>query len=80
MLNSLFSHPWMLGALLAASLPWVIEWLFRRRKRQVELPTLRYILKSKEQEQVKRQDRILLLMRTLAVILLVLGLLIALDF
>lgn len=73
MLESLFTHPWLLGALIAASLPWVIEWLFRRRKRQVELPTLRFILKDKEQEQVKKQDRILLLLRTCAIILLVLA-------
>jgi hypothetical protein len=73
MLNSLFAHPWLLGALLAATLPWIIEWLFRRRKRQVELPTLRYLLKNKEQENVKRQDRNLLLVRTVAVALLVLA-------
>ncbi|MBE7466703.1 MAG: BatA domain-containing protein [Planctomycetes bacterium] len=73
MLESFFAHPLLLAALVAAGLPWLIEWLFRRRKRQVELPTLRYILQDKEQEQVKRQDRILLILRTLAVALLVLG-------
>jgi len=73
MLESLFAHPLLLAALVTAGLPWLIEWLFRRRKRQVELPTLRYILQDKEQEQVKRQDRILLILRTLAVIFLVLS-------
>jgi hypothetical protein len=70
---SLFTNPWILTALAAASLPWIIEWLFRRRKRQVELPTLRFILDDKEQEQVKRQDQLLLILRTVAIILIVLG-------
>ncbi len=71
-MTSFFTNPWMLTALAAVALPWLIEWLFRRRKRQVELPTLRYLLRNKEQEQIKRQDRILLLLRTLAVFFLVL--------
>ena len=64
----------MLAALAAVTLPWLIEWLFRRRKRLVQLPTLRYLLRNKEQQQVKCQDRILLLLRTLAVFFLVLTL------
>ena len=47
----------MLIALLGAALPIIIEILFHRRKRQVQLPTIRYLLKSKEQEKVKKQDR-----------------------
>lgn len=73
-MSSFFGNPWMLVALAAASLPWIIEWLFRRRKRQVDLPTIRYLLKNKEQEKIKRQDRILLILRTIALILLVLAL------
>src|SRR5579862_520897 len=64
----------MLSALAAVTLPWLIEWLFRRRKKQVQLPTLRYLLRNKEQQQIKRQDRILLILRTLAVFFLVLSL------
>ena len=74
MLTSFFTNPWLLYALGAAALPFIIEWLFRRRKRQVELPTLRYLLRNKEQEKIKRQDRWLLILRTAAVFFLVLGL------
>lgn len=73
-MGSFFGNPWMLAAIVAASLPWIIEWLFRRRKRQVELPTIRYLLKSKEQEKIKRQDRILMIIRTVGLVLLVLAL------
>lgn len=66
MLSSFFTNPWLLYALAAVALPWIIEWLFRRRKRQVELPTLRYLLRNKEQEKIKKQDRILLVLRTVA--------------
>jgi hypothetical protein len=68
---SFFANPWMLAALAAVSLPPIIEWLFRRRKRQVELPTIRFLLRSKEQEKIRRQDRILLLRRMLGIFLLV---------
>lgn len=70
-MSSLFLHPLLLALLAAAVLPWVIEWLFRRRKRQVELPTLRFLLNTQEQKKVRRQDRILLWLRTLAIALLV---------
>jgi hypothetical protein len=72
--TSFFGNPLMLLALLAAALPWIIEWLFRRRKRQVDLPTLRFLLRNKDQENIKRQDRILLLVRTLLLLLLALAL------
>ena len=72
-MNSFFANPWMLAGLAAVSLPLIIEWLFRRRKRQVELPTLRFLLRNKEQERIRRQDRILLLLRMLGVFLLVLA-------
>ena len=68
------AHPWMLVALVAAVLPWVIEWLFRRRVRQVELPSLRFLLGARKQDEVKRQDRWLLILRTAALVLLVLSL------
>ena len=70
---SFFAHPALLIALLAIGLPVLIEWLFRRRKRQVELPTLRHLLRHKDQKKIKRQDRILLLLRTLACLLVVLA-------
>jgi hypothetical protein len=70
---SFFTNPWMLAAAVAVSLPIIIEWLFRRRKRQVELPTIRYLLRNKEQEKIKRQDRILLLLRMAGIGLLVLA-------
>ena len=72
-MRSFFGNPWMLAALVVASLPWIIEWLFRRRKRQVDLPTIRYLLKNKDQEKIKRQDRILLILRTIVLLLLVLA-------
>jgi len=68
---SLFTHPALLVGLAALALPWVIEWLFRRRKRQIELPTIRFLLDNQEQKKVKRQDLLLLLLRTVAIILLV---------
>ena len=71
---SIFANPWMLLALLAVSLPWIIEWLFRRRRRQVDLPTIRFLLRTKEQENIRRQDRILLLLRMLGILLLVMAL------
>jgi Aerotolerance regulator N-terminal/von Willebrand factor type A domain len=70
---SFFANPWMLSALAAVSLPIIIEWLFRRRKRQVELPTIRFLLRSKEQENIKRQDRIILILRMLGIFLLALA-------
>src|SRR5580693_2456294 len=70
---SLFLHPVFLIALAAFVLPWVIEWLFRRRKRHIELPTIRFLLDNPEQKKVRRQDLILLLLRTVAIVLLVLA-------
>ena len=64
----------MLVALLAITLPLIIEWLFRRRKRQIDLPTIRYLLRNKEQQKVKREDRLLLLLRMLVLLLLVMAL------
>lgn len=64
----------MLIALLAIALPLIIEWLFRRRKRQIDLPTIRYLLRNKEQQKVKREDRLLILLRMLVLLLLVLAL------
>ena len=46
----MFANPWVLGALAAALLPFIIEWLFRRRKQQIELPTLKFLLENEEQE------------------------------
>ena len=68
-----FANPWMVAALVAVTLPIIIEWLFRRRKRQVDLPTIRFLLRNKEQERIRRQDRILLLLRMLAIFLLVMA-------
>ena len=73
MLYSLFANPWLLATVAAAILPLVIEWIFRRRKEQVPLPTLVFLLQNKEQEQIKKQDRFLLLLRTIAIIVLVLA-------
>ncbi|QDU96135.1 BatA domain-containing protein [Lignipirellula cremea] len=72
-MESLFRNPWLLPALAALLLPPLIEWLFRRRKKQVELPTIRFLLNNQEQKKVKRQDRILLLLRMLAIGLVVFG-------
>ncbi len=72
-LKAIFLSPWMLAGLLAAAVPLIIEWLFRRRKRQVELPTIRFLLDNREQEKIRRQDRILLLLRTAGIVLLVLA-------
>lgn len=70
-MTSLFTNFVILSAMVAVLIPPIIEWLFRRRKRQIELPTIRFLLKKKEQEKVKRQDRILLLIRMLVLFLLV---------
>ncbi|MDP6355924.1 MAG: BatA domain-containing protein [Planctomycetota bacterium] len=65
------TNPIMLAAMAAVLIPPIIEWLFRRRKQRIDLPTIRFLLQKKEQEQVKRQDRILLLLRMLGIFLLV---------
>ena len=72
-MQSFFANPWMLAGLVAVALPLIVEWLFRRRKRQIELPTLRFLLRSKDQKRIRRQDRILLLLRMLGIFLLVLA-------
>ncbi|HUV39733.1 MAG TPA: BatA domain-containing protein, partial [Planctomycetota bacterium] len=58
-----FLNPWMLLALTGVLIPVIIELLFRRRRRQVELPTIRYLLKSRAEKKIRRQDRLLLLVR-----------------
>ncbi|MCX7591595.1 MAG: BatA and WFA domain-containing protein [Kiritimatiellae bacterium] len=73
-MRSFFANPWMLSAIIAIALPIIIEWLFRRRKRQVDLPTIIFLLRNKEQEKIRRQDRILLILRMLGIFLLVLAL------
>lgn len=70
-MSSFFLNDWILPALAAVVLPPLIEWLFRRRKRQTELPTLRFLLNSPEHKKIRRQDRFLLLLRMLAIFLLV---------
>ncbi len=72
-MRSAFAHPWMVAAFVAVLLPIIIEWLFRRRRRRVELPTIRFLLRNKEQKKVKRQDRILLMVRMLGIFFLVLA-------
>lgn len=69
----MFLHPAILIALAAFALPWIIEWLFRRRKRHIELPTIRFLLQNPEQKKVRRQDLILLLLRMFAIVLCVLA-------
>lgn len=71
---SFFTNPLILAGLVLVGLPWLIDWLFRRRKRQVELPTLRFILDNKEQEKIRRQDRILMLVRALGLLFLIFAL------
>lgn len=64
----------MLAALAAILLPPLIEWLFRWRRRQVELPTIRFLLNQEQQKKVRRQDRLLLLLRMAAIGLLIFAL------
>ena len=71
MISSFLTNPFMLAAMGAVLIPPIIEWLFRRRKQRIDLPTIRFLLQKKEQEQVRRQDRLLLLLRMLAIFLLV---------
>lgn len=73
-LLSLFINPWMLAALAAIVLPPLIEWLFRWRRRQVVLPTIRFLLDQQQQKKVRRQDRLLLLLRMAAIGLLIFSL------
>lgn len=63
----------MLAAIAAVTLPWIIEWLFRRRRRTVELPTIRFLLRTTEQRKVRLQDLIILVVRSLAIGLFVLA-------
>ncbi len=70
---SFFLNPWFLAAMALAVTPIVIEWLFRRRRRRVELPTIRFLLKNQQQKKVRRQDRLLLLLRVAAIALLALA-------
>ena len=72
-MTNLFLHPWLLAATAAVILPPFIEWLFRRRKRRIELPTIRFLLDNQEQKKVRRQDQLLLLLRMAAILLVVLG-------
>ena len=67
---SFLVHPWMLLALLGAGIPILIEILFRRRRRQVELPTIRFLLRNPEEKRIRRQDRLLLILRCTAPFLL----------
>ncbi|MCX7806359.1 MAG: BatA domain-containing protein [Planctomycetota bacterium] len=66
-MGSFFANPWMLAGIVAVTLPIIIEWLFKRRKRLIDLPTIRFLLRSKEQEKIKRQDRILLILRMVGI-------------
>ncbi len=70
-MSSFFLNAWILPAIAAVVLPPIIEWLFRRRKRRTELPTIRFLLNKKQQKKVRRQDRLLLFLRMLAIFLLV---------
>jgi len=69
----LFQNPLLLIGLSGVFIPFIIEWLFRRRPRQVSLPTLRYLLLRKEQKDMRRQNRILLLIRALGCLLIALS-------
>ncbi|MDA1013303.1 MAG: BatA and WFA domain-containing protein [Planctomycetota bacterium] len=70
-MSSFFINFWIWPAAAAVLLPPIIEWLFRRRKRRTELPTIRFLLDSRQQKKVRRQDRLLLILRMLAILLLV---------
>lgn len=70
-LSAVFLNPLMLAAIVTVTLPVIIEWLFRRRKRRIELPTIRFLLDNEEQQKIRRQDRILLFLRMAAIGLLV---------
>ena len=65
-------NPYMLAALAALSIPWIIEWLFRRKRRRVELPTIRFLLNTDQQTKVRFQDLLLLLLRTIVIFVFVL--------
>ena len=64
----------MLAALVAVSIPWIIEWLLRRRRRRIELPTIRFLLSAAQQHRVRLQDVILLVVRSSVILVLVLAL------
>ena len=73
MISSIFRHPWMLAALAAVAIPLLIELLFRLHRRRVDLPTIRWLLKHKDQKKIKRQNRLLILIRSLVIFFLVLA-------
>jgi len=72
-LSSFFQHPALLAVAAAVAIPIIIELLFRLHRRRVELPTIRWLLKHKDQKKIKRQNRLLIILRMLAIFLLVLA-------
>jgi hypothetical protein len=73
MFNDLL-HPWMLLALAAMAIPILIEWLFRRRRKHIPFPAMRYLMNPKKRRRVRLQDLLLLLVRTVVPGLLVVAL------
>ncbi len=73
MFASFFKNPWTLAAVAAVLIPLIIELLFRLHRRRVELPTIRWLLKHKDQKKIKRQNRLLILIRSLVIFFLVLA-------
>jgi len=71
--SSLFQHPVLLAAVAAVLIPIIIELLFRLHRRRIELPTIRWLLKHKDQKKIKRQNRLLILLRMLAIFFLVMA-------
>ncbi|MCX7805981.1 MAG: BatA domain-containing protein, partial [Planctomycetota bacterium] len=68
-----FLNPWMLAAMVAVSIPLIIELLHRLRRRIIPFAAMRY-LKMEKQKKVRMQDLLLLILRSIAVFLLVLAL------
>ena len=70
----MLTNPLMLLALVFVVLPWVIEWLFRRRRRPIPFAAMRFVLDAEKQKKIRLQDLLLLYLRMFALFLLVLAL------
>ncbi len=72
-LYKFFQHPWFLTALLAVSVPLIIEWLLRLRRRRIPFAAMRYLMDTERPRKIRMQDRILLILRMIIIGLIVIA-------
>ena len=75
-MNFFFAYPILLWGLFAAAIPLLLHLLRRQRARLQELPTLRFLTEAHRRRNIdiRFQDLLLLLLRTLLILLVVLAL------